>query len=137
MRRITQAIGGAADAARMQNVVNFYKGLPRGSAPAPKARGPIEWYKYRYFSGKGSPARTLHPRPSEENRRDKAEANGRTALLHIITGVLILGYAQNYYFHLRKFCWKNDMLKWRLINWEQATTKTMLTEVCVQWGNVR
>lgn len=26
-----------------------------------------------------------------------------TAIVHIVGGLLLLGYAQNYYFHLRKF----------------------------------
>lgn len=30
------------------------------------------------------------------------------ALVHVIGGLLLLGYAQNYYFHLRKFCLKRD-----------------------------
>jgi len=28
------------------------------------------------------------------------------ALVHIIGGLIALGYAQNYYFHLRKLDWK-------------------------------
>ncbi|KAK5687427.1 ATP synthase f chain, mitochondrial precursor [Elasticomyces elasticus] len=48
------AIGGAADAARMQRVVGFYEKLPRGKAPAPKARGILEWYSLRYMTGKNA-----------------------------------------------------------------------------------
>lgn len=64
---MNQGIGAAADAQRMQRLVNFYEKLPRGAAPEPQASGPISWYRKRYFSGKGSPARTscrslkLHP----------------------------------------------------------------------------
>jgi len=28
---------------------------------------------------------------------------GDTALVHVIGGLIALGYAQNYYFHLRRF----------------------------------
>ncbi|EGP84591.1 unnamed protein product [Zymoseptoria tritici ST99CH_1A5] len=73
------AIGGAADAARMQNVVGFYEKLPRGQAPEPTARGPAQWYRNRYFGKKPSPM----------------------PLVHIIGGLMLIGYAQNYYFHLR------------------------------------
>lgn len=44
-----QAIGGAADAARMQRVVAFYEKLPRGAAPEPKPRGFLQWYQFRYM----------------------------------------------------------------------------------------
>ncbi|TLD11826.1 putative mitochondrial f1f0 atp synthase subunit f protein [Venturia nashicola] len=59
------AIGGAADAARMQRVVAFYEALPRGPA--------------------------LLPSPRASSR----------ALAHIVGGLIVIGYAQNYYFHLR------------------------------------
>ena len=47
-----QAIGGAADAARMQRVVAFYEKLPRGPAPAAQPKGLIQRYQHRYTSGK-------------------------------------------------------------------------------------
>ncbi|KAK4544365.1 hypothetical protein LTR36_004256 [Oleoguttula mirabilis] len=46
------AIGGAADAARMQRVVGFYEKLPRGPAPQPKASGLLQRYQLRYMSGR-------------------------------------------------------------------------------------
>lgn len=62
----------------MVNVVNFYKALPRGEAPAPqKASGVIGWYKAKYFD-KGS----------------------STPLLHLILAGFIFGYANDYHFHL-------------------------------------
>ncbi|KAK5117390.1 hypothetical protein LTR62_006008 [Meristemomyces frigidus] len=73
------AIGGAADAARMQRVVSFYEKLPRGPAPTPKARGPLEWYSLRYMSGRNP---SVMP------------------IVHIVGAFIALGYAQNYYFHL-------------------------------------
>nr|OQO17606.1 hypothetical protein B0A51_14670 [Rachicladosporium sp. CCFEE 5018] len=74
------AIGGAADAARMQRVVSFYEKLPRGAAHAPQPKGLIERYQARYMNGKNARAMPL---------------------VHVIGGILVLGYANNYYFHLR------------------------------------
>ncbi|KXL50046.1 hypothetical protein M433DRAFT_151527 [Acidomyces richmondensis BFW] len=74
------AIGGAADAARMQRVVSFYEKLPRGQAPTPKPRGFLQWYQFKYMVGKNSSA---------------------WPLVHIIGGLMVIGYAQAYYFHLR------------------------------------
>ncbi|KAF1821736.1 uncharacterized protein K489DRAFT_432661 [Dissoconium aciculare CBS 342.82] len=74
------AIGSQADGARMARVVNFYEKLPRGAAPAPKARGPLQWYQHRYMVGKNASAMPI---------------------IHVIGGLLLIGYAQNYYFHLR------------------------------------
>ncbi|KAL1588009.1 hypothetical protein WHR41_03236 [Cladosporium halotolerans] len=74
------AIGGAADAARMQRVVAFYEALPRGPAPAPQPKGFLQRYQHRYMNGKNARAMPL---------------------VHIIGGLLVIGYAQNYYFHLR------------------------------------
>ncbi|KAK5132403.1 hypothetical protein LTR08_009086 [Meristemomyces frigidus] len=74
------AIGGAADAARMQRVVGFYEKLPRGPAPAPKATGLMGRYALRYMSGKNP---SVMP------------------LVHVIGGLMLLNYGQDYYFHLR------------------------------------
>ncbi|KAJ5138986.1 uncharacterized protein N7515_003834 [Penicillium bovifimosum] len=73
------AIGAAQDAARMERVVTFYAGLPRGPAAAAKPTGLIGRYQARYFSGKN--------------------ASG-APLVHAIAGILILGYSMEYYFHL-------------------------------------
>lgn len=45
--------------------------------------------------------RDAQQRCSSEERRDLA--NMSTAIMHVVGGLLLLGYAQNYYFHLRKF----------------------------------
>jgi F-type H+-transporting ATPase subunit f len=59
---IFKAIGAAQDAARMERVVNFYAGLPRGPAPTAKPTGLIGRYQARYFSGKNaSGVRTYYP----------------------------------------------------------------------------
>ncbi|KAL2002937.1 hypothetical protein VTN02DRAFT_5470 [Thermoascus thermophilus] len=73
------AIGAARDAARMERVVKFYKNLPRGPAPEPEPTGFLERYQARYF-GKNPSAMPL---------------------VHIIGGLLALGYGMEYYFHLR------------------------------------
>ncbi|KAF4767219.1 hypothetical protein HAV15_009125 [Penicillium sp. str.  len=74
------AIGAAQDAARMERVVTFYAGLPRGPAAAVKPTGLIGRYQARYFNGKN--------------------ASG-VPLIHAIGGILILGYSMEYYFHLQ------------------------------------
>ncbi|KAI9827218.1 MAG: hypothetical protein M1832_005356 [Thelocarpon impressellum] len=73
------AIGAAQDAARMQRVVSFYEKLPRGPAPEVKAKGLLGRYQARYFGKNPSAA----------------------PLAHAIGALLLLGYAQDYYFHLR------------------------------------
>ncbi|GAB1728345.1 hypothetical protein KC367_g7753 [Hortaea werneckii] len=74
------AIGGAADANRMKRVVGFYEKLPRGPAPQPQAKGFLQWYQLKYMSGRNPSA---------------------APLLHLIGGLLVMNYANQYYFHLR------------------------------------
>ncbi|KAK3949978.1 mitochondrial F1-F0 ATP synthase subunit F of fungi-domain-containing protein [Pseudoneurospora amorphoporcata] len=74
-----KAIGGAPDAVAMKRVVSFYEKLPRGPAPEIKASGFWGKYQAKHF-GKNP---TVKP------------------VIHAIVGLLIVGYAQNYYFHLR------------------------------------
>ncbi|KAE8554792.1 hypothetical protein EYB25_003336 [Talaromyces marneffei] len=74
------ALGAAQDAARMERVVGFYAGLPRGPAPTPKPSGFLERYQARYFNGKN--------------------ASGMP-LVHVIGTLLVVGYSMEYYFHLR------------------------------------
>ncbi|KAI9779457.1 MAG: hypothetical protein M1816_003509 [Peltula sp. TS41687] len=73
------AIGGAQDAARMQRVGNFYSKLPRGPRHEEKPKGLLARYQARYFG------------------KDPSAA----PLAHVIGALLVIGYAQNYYFHLR------------------------------------
>ncbi|KAF2994492.1 ATP synthase f chain, mitochondrial precursor [Ascochyta clinopodiicola] len=73
------AIGSSPNAVRMQKVVSFYEKLPRGAAPEVQAKGLLGRYQKKYM-GKN--------------------ASGRP-LVHIIGALIALGYAQNYYFHLR------------------------------------
>ncbi|KAF1994808.1 hypothetical protein P154DRAFT_526827 [Amniculicola lignicola CBS 123094] len=63
----------------MQKVVSFYEKLPRGAAPEIKPSGLLGRYQHRYF-GKNVSAMPL---------------------VHAIGALMLLGYAQNYYFHLR------------------------------------
>ncbi|KAF2083914.1 mitochondrial F1F0 ATP synthase-like protein subunit F [Saccharata proteae CBS 121410] len=73
------AIGGAKDASRMQRVVSFYEKLPRGPAPKPQPKGLMERYQAKYFGDEPS----------------------AMPLVHFIAFIMTIGYAQNYYFHLR------------------------------------
>ncbi|ORY09657.1 mitochondrial F1-F0 ATP synthase subunit F of fungi-domain-containing protein [Clohesyomyces aquaticus] len=73
------AIGASPNAVRMQKVVGFYERLPRGPAPAPQPKGLLQRYQNRYFGKKVS----------------------AMPLVHAIAALTLLGYAQNYYFHLR------------------------------------
>ncbi|PSK59411.1 ATP synthase subunit f, mitochondrial [Elsinoe australis] len=72
-------IGAAKDTARMHRIVQFYEKLPRGPAPEAKPSGLLGRYQARYMGKKPS----------------------GMPLVHLIGGLLVLGYAQNYYFHLR------------------------------------
>ncbi|KAL5349248.1 ATP synthase f chain, mitochondrial precursor [Pseudogymnoascus australis] len=79
MANLTQGLGAAQDAARMQRVVSFYEKLPRGAAPEAKAKGIWGRYQAKYFGKNPSGA----------------------PIVHVIIAVIAIGYAQNYYFHLR------------------------------------
>ncbi|KAF9170800.1 hypothetical protein BGX21_000382 [Mortierella sp. AD011] len=72
----TKAIGSPKDAARMAKVVNFYKGLPSGPAPAARSTG----YKARNFDGKNS---------------------NMTPVFQTIGGIFLLSYTIDYQFHLK------------------------------------
>ncbi|KAL5601366.1 hypothetical protein BROUX41_002647 [Berkeleyomyces rouxiae] len=74
-----KALGANPDAVKMQRVVNFYEKLPRGAAPEPVAKGILGRYQAKHF-GKN--------------------ASGKP-IIHAIGLLLVIGYAQNYYFHLR------------------------------------
>ncbi|KAG0199030.1 hypothetical protein BGX28_007621 [Mortierella sp. GBA30] len=72
----TKAIGSPKDAARMAKVVNFYKGLPNGPAPAASSSG----YQARHFDGKNS---------------------SMTPVFQTIGAVFVLSYTIDYHFHLK------------------------------------
>ncbi|CAK7198143.1 ATP synthase f chain, mitochondrial precursor [Sporothrix eucalyptigena] len=74
-----KAIGAAPDAVRMQRVVNFYEKLPRGPAPEAKAKGILGRYQAKHF-GKNTSAKPI---------------------IQVVAGLILIGYAQQYYFHLR------------------------------------
>ncbi|MCJ1438034.1 ATP synthase f chain, mitochondrial precursor [Xylographa pallens] len=77
--RSLKGIGAAQDAVRMQRVVSFYEKLPRGPAPEIKASGLLGRYQARYFGKNPSAA----------------------PIVHVIGALIVLGYCNNYYFHLR------------------------------------
>ncbi|KAH7411231.1 mitochondrial F1-F0 ATP synthase subunit F of fungi-domain-containing protein [Cadophora sp. MPI-SDFR-AT-0126] len=72
-------LGAAQDAARMQRVVSFYEKLPRGAAPEIKPKGLLGRYQAKHF-GKNPTGKPI---------------------IHAIVFLVAVGYAQNYYFHLR------------------------------------
>ncbi|KAK1460579.1 hypothetical protein CCUS01_08927 [Colletotrichum cuscutae] len=75
-----EALGADPNAVRMQRVVNFYEKLPRGAAPEAKPTGILGRYAAKHFSGKNASAKPI---------------------IHALGLLLVIGYAQNYYFHLR------------------------------------
>ncbi|EPE10750.1 mitochondrial f1f0 atp synthase subunit f [Ophiostoma piceae UAMH 11346] len=77
--RFEQAIGAAPDAVRMQRVVSFYEKLPRGPAPEVKAKGILGRYQAKHF-GKNPTAKPI---------------------VQVLVVLILVGYAQQYYFHLR------------------------------------
>ncbi|CCE33819.1 hypothetical protein E4U22_006767 [Claviceps purpurea] len=74
-----KAIGCAPDALRMQRVMSFYENLPRGPAPVLEPTGFIGRYRAKHFGDKP----TAKP------------------FIHLLVFLVAIGYAQNYYFHLR------------------------------------
>jgi len=72
-------IGAAKDAVRMKRVVSFYEKLPRGPAPKIKPTGLFGRYQARYFGDNPSAA----------------------PIVHVIAFFVVVGYAQEYYKHLR------------------------------------
>ncbi|KAL2206712.1 hypothetical protein CC79DRAFT_1335039 [Sarocladium strictum] len=74
-----KAIGAAPDALRMQRVVGFYEKLPRGAAPEVQAKGLLGRYQAKHM-GKNSTAKPI---------------------IQVLAFFIAVGYAQNYYFHLR------------------------------------
>ncbi|KAK2745495.1 hypothetical protein FQN55_006191 [Onygenales sp. PD_40] len=72
-------LGAAKDAARMERIVGFYERLPRGPAPEVKPTGLLGRYQARYF-GKNPSAMPI---------------------VHVIGGIMLMGYGFEYYFHLR------------------------------------
>ncbi|CCE65085.1 hypothetical protein TPHA_0J02650 [Tetrapisispora phaffii CBS 4417] len=75
-----QNLGSAPNAQRINKVVDFYKRLPQGSQPAAAPNGLVARYKAKYFDG------------------DNA---GLKPVVHLVAGILVLGYSMEYYFHLR------------------------------------
>ncbi|EGY20521.1 mitochondrial F1F0 ATP synthase subunit F Atp17 [Verticillium dahliae VdLs.17] len=75
-----KALGANPNAVKMANVVKFYERLPQGPAPQVQAKGILGRYQAKHFDGKNASAKPI---------------------IHAIAVLLVLGYAQNYYFHLR------------------------------------
>ncbi|MDI1486266.1 MAG: ATP synthase f chain, mitochondrial precursor [Ramalina farinacea] len=69
----------APNAVSVNRVMKFYEHLPRGPAPKMEPRGLLQRYQARYFGENESVA----------------------PFFHVIGFLLVIGYAQDYYFHLR------------------------------------
>ncbi|KAK3485806.1 mitochondrial F1-F0 ATP synthase subunit F of fungi-domain-containing protein [Neurospora hispaniola] len=92
-----EAIGAAPDAVVMKRVVSFYEKLPRGPAPEIKPQGFWGKYQAKHFGKNPSAKRTS----TTIYMLSRSEKKPGKAIVHAIVGLLIVGYAQNYYFHLR------------------------------------
>lgn len=113
-----QAIGSDPNAIAMRRVVNFYEKLPRGPAPEVKATGILGRYQAKHFGKNPSAKRTYFSRLNEDKPLLSfyfgpclAEdlvldvylvLTIVAAIIHAIIFLVTIGYAQNYYFHLRK-----------------------------------
>ena len=97
-----KGIGAAQDAARMQRVVSFYEKLPRGAAPEIQPKGLLGRYQARYFGKKPSAARELSYVLGVTCTVKELADILTVAIAHLIGFFLALGYANNYYFHLRR-----------------------------------
>ena len=84
----------------MQRVVAFYEKLPRGPAPAPQPKGLLQRYQHRYMNGKNARAMRMSRYQYKKGRYRNTDSDA--ALAHLVGGLIVIGYAQNYYFHLRK-----------------------------------
>ncbi|KAI7866374.1 mitochondrial F1-F0 ATP synthase subunit F of fungi-domain-containing protein [Spinellus fusiger] len=73
-------LSGSSKNGQMNEVVDFYKRLPKGAAQVTKPSGPWGHYKARYIDG------------------DNASV---TPLLHALFGIFVIGYSIDYHFHLK------------------------------------
>src|ERR1700731_4332983 len=76
------ASGSKQDAARMGELVSFYKNLPKGDASPVKPSGLIGRYKAKYFDGENASA---------------------TPVVHAILLIGGISYAIDYHFHLSMY----------------------------------
>ncbi|KAK0120643.1 hypothetical protein ONS96_010847 [Cadophora gregata f. sp. sojae] len=80
----------------MQRVVSFYEKLPRGAAPEIKPKGLVGRYQAKHFGKNPTGTRMFRPPRQSEQDTDRI-----SAIIHAIVFLVAIGYAQNYYFHLR------------------------------------
>lgn len=113
----------------MQRVVSFYEKLPRGPAPDVQAKGLLGRYQARYFGKNPSAARKFLSLegPYDSARMFLQLIRCPPALIHLIGFLLALGYANNYYFHLRVYTPKYILLLIEANCRQQGTIRTMHT----------
>lgn len=56
----------------------------------------------------------------------------RSALAHIVGGLILIGYANNYYFHLRTWTLQNSLREDSPLTTIQVTTRTTRTRCAVR-----
>lgn len=102
----------------MQRVVSFYEKLPRGPAPEVKAKGFLGRYQAKHFGKNPTVKRTSILVGFRQRERalpgsslactclvpgQDADTLCDAAIVHALVFLLAIGYAQNYYFHLREY----------------------------------
>ena len=89
----------------MKRVVNFYEKLPQGPAPEVKATGILGRYQAKHFGKNPSARRKYYSDMSADGWFEYRDADKawHAAIIHALVFLVAIGYAQNYYFHLRKF----------------------------------
>ncbi|KAG5956736.1 hypothetical protein E4U57_002326 [Claviceps arundinis] len=93
-----KAIGCAPDALRMQRVMSFYENLPRGPAPVLEPTGFIGRYRAKHFGDKPTAKREWYRLRHFDGTKRLTYLK---AFIHLLVFLVAIGYAQNYYFHLR------------------------------------
>jgi len=112
----------------MHRVVSFYEKLPRGPAPEIKATGLFRRYQARYFGKNPSAARMLPTTRAANVPEISFELTAPSiALAHVIGALLLIGYCNDYYFHLRKYCIYPANTSTVTTDSKQVTTRTMRT----------
>ncbi|CAG8509587.1 8537_t:CDS:1 [Ambispora leptoticha] len=76
---VERAGTSAADTARINRLINFYKKVPKGPRPIPEPKSLIDKYRAKYI-----------------------HTNSAMPLVHIIAAVMGIGYLLDYQFHLSK-----------------------------------
>ncbi len=89
----------------MQRVVSFYEKLPRGPAPEIKPTGLLGRYQARYFGKNPSAARMFSIIRAIILPEILSPLTALAiAIAHLIGALLLFGYCNDYFRHLRTYC---------------------------------